>query len=126
MLRLGFFDRLACAALGAFFGVVYGAMLAVGIGYATDGHIRVDIIWRTTEVFAVLGFLLGPIVGDLIGNLIHFVWGLFFGIVSGASVFFGGSGDIGDQTPRTSGLIRTLFVVGLGTGLSLMLALRVS
>jgi len=93
-------------------------MLSIGVGYFTDGEFRADLFWNTVAVFAALGLILGPLVGDVIGALFHFVFGVFAGILSG------GAGGLADPEPRASGWLRTLFVIGLGTGIAIYLSWR--
>jgi hypothetical protein len=111
-------DRLASALFGAIFGAVYGLILAIGVGYFTDGEFHLDLFWNTVAVFAGLGLILGPLVGDVIGSLLHFLLGVFAGI------FSGGAGGVVDPEPRASGWLRTLFVIGLGTGIAIYFSWR--
>jgi len=100
------------------FGAGYGLILAVGVAFFTDGQFRTELFWNTVSVFAALGLILGPVVGDIVGSLLHFVLGIFAGLLSG------GAGGAVDPEPRATGWLRTLFVVGLGTGLALYLSWR--
>ena len=93
-------------------------MLAIGVGFFTNGQFRADLLWNTVAVFAGLGLILGPVVGDIIGSLFHFVFGLFAGI------FSGDTGSVVDPEPRATGWLRTLFVVGLGTGIVIFVSWR--
>ena len=118
--RLTLLDRLSCALLGAVFGVVYGAILAVIVGWMTDGRFGVEYVCYTTGVFASMGLVLGPFIGDVIGGVIHF----FHGIAAG--ILFGQWTAPVDPEPRATGWLRSLFLFGVGTGVALYLAWRVA
>jgi len=120
MWKLSFADRLACALLGAFFGAIYGSLLAVAVAWVTDGHFRSEYLWYGVAVFAAMGFVTGPFVGDILGDLIHVVYGLFAGILSGGAIAYV------DPEPRASGWLRTFFLLGFGTGLVMYFAWRIS
>ena len=110
--------RLSSALLGAIFGAIYGLILAVGIGFFTDGEFRLKVVWVTSAVFATFGLLFGSLVGDLIGSLVHFILGLFSGMLSGQSL-----GTV-DPEPREHGVLRGLFVFGFATGIAIYFAWR--
>lgn len=106
-------DRLGCAFLGALFGALWGLILAIGAGYFTDGHFQTDLLLTSIASFAALGMLLGPVVGDVIGVMLHFVYGLFAGVMSGAG------GQVIDPQPREVGWLRSMFVLGFGSGVAI-------
>src|SRR5215475_5011210 len=97
-------DRLGCALLGVVAGAIYGALLAVGIGFATTGQFQAIYVWCTAGVFGAFGFIAGPIVGDVIVGTLHVLYGFCAGLLSGASF------AIVDPEPRASGTWRNLFL----------------
>jgi hypothetical protein len=109
-------DRLACAFLGLVSGAIYGTVLAIVVGFLTTGQIHALYVWCTSGVFATIGFVWGPKVGDVIVGTIHLVYGLAAGFFSGAA------GTSIDPEPQASGVWRTLFIFGLGTGFAAFLA----
>ena len=97
-------DRLACLALGAMFGALYGLVLgffALLVPDAGSPEI-ISFVMVTAVVFAVLGFVVGPFVGDLIAAALHFLL-VLFGL------------DVGYLDVRGLGIIWSLFWLGLGT-----------
>ena len=103
MPTLTFTDRLACLALGAMFGALYGLVLgffALEAPGAGSSEI-ISFVKVTAVVFGVLGFLVGPFVGDLIAAALHFLLALF-------------ALDVG-YFDRRLGIIWSLFWLGLGT-----------
>ena len=114
MAKLSFSDRVACALLGAVFGALYSCLIAVVVAWFTDGHFRSEYLWFGVGVFGATGFFTGPFVGDIIGDLSHVVYGFFSGIVGGPIVAV-------DQESTGSRWLRSLFLLGFGTGLVLYL-----
>lgn len=114
MAKLSFSDRIACALLGAVFGALYSCLIAVVVAWFTDGHFRSEYLWVGVGVFGVTGFVTGPFVGSIIGDLSHLLYGFFSGIVGGSIATI-------DQESTDSKWLRSLFLVGFGTGLMLVL-----
>jgi hypothetical protein len=115
-MRLNLFDRFACAMLGAVSGALYGAILAIIVGWVTTGQFQLIYVWSAAAVFAAIGFLGGSSVGDVIVGTLHLLYGFCAGILSGEAL------SAVDPEPKAEGSLRALFLFGLGTGLVLFFA----
>jgi hypothetical protein len=108
MAKLSLFDRVACAVLGAMFGALYGAIIGLIVGSSEIGIAVSAYVKTTCIVFAILGFAIGPFVGDVIAAVLHFLLGIF-------------ALDVGYLPDRKLGLIWSLFWVGAGTFIAILL-----
>ena len=111
MPKLSLFDRVACAALGAMFGVIYGAIIGIIVASAETGIAISAYVKTTCIVFAILGFVVGPFVGDVIAAVVHFLLAIF-------------ALDVGYLPDRRLGLIWSLFWLGAGTFIAILLVQR--
>lgn len=106
-------ERLAAAGVGAFFGIVYGAFIALGIAWVGDGRFSGTVVLVSGAVFSALGFLLGAFIGDIIGSIAHF----WVGVAEGLH----GHGRV-ESARDTPNFLRALFALGVGTGIVLWFA----
>ncbi|BCL74836.1 hypothetical protein JHS3_05720 [Jeongeupia sp. HS-3] len=111
----GLSERLSYALLGALFGAIYGVMLAVLLAWLlSSGTTLLATVLASTGMFAVLGFVRGPVIGDLVGALAWFWYGVF-------SAFSSYTLELPAQD--TGRVLKTLFYVGLATGMLVWLAI---
>ena len=110
MLKL-FQERLVCAIIGAIFGALYGAIIGLIVSYYGGTAWNIDYVKSTAIVFAVLGLLVGQFIGDVIAAVLHFLFGA-------ATV------EAGQVPDSRFGLVGSLFWLGFGTFIAVLLVVR--
>jgi hypothetical protein len=108
MPKLSLVDRLVCLVIGAVFGAAYGAVIGIIVASPSTGIDIGAYVKVTCAVFAVLGFVVGPFLGDLIAAVLHFLLAIF-------------AFDVGYLPDRRLGVVASLFWLGLGTFIVVLL-----
>lgn len=104
-------ERFFHAVVGALTGAAYGLLIAIAIFLVKEAW-HAPIVGWSAGVFAILGFFFGNVVIEALLALIHFVWGLLNGYASASEW----------ERPRddgTTGYLRSVMLLGFGTGVVL-------
>ena len=100
------------AFFGAVTGAIYGLVLAGLSAAFFTGEFSPSIVKWTTLLFGIVGVFSGNVIAEAFLGLLHFLWGLFNGMMDEA--------DCGAERVKEP-FMRALTIVGIVTGLALLL-----
>lgn len=108
-------ERLFDAGVGAVAGAAWGLLIAFAV-FALSREWHPGIIGSTSGVFALIGLFFGNLAFEAFLALIHFLWGVLNGLAQWES-----SGRV--HTEDSQGHLRGFMLLGVGTGVALLIGL---
>lgn len=108
-------ERLFDAGVGAAAGAAWGLLIAFAV-FAISREWHPGIVGSTSGVFALVGLFFGNLAIEAFLALLHFLWGVLNGLALWES-----SGRV--HTEDSQGHQRGFMLLGVGTGVALMIGL---